>query len=199
MNRYGPGPASEPPRPARRGGPRGRPGPYRLRWTSLYRSGRDRLRTAGAASRRGRRVLRRSSQGLPPGRRETARGISRKSRDVYAVITDFSLQLQGRRRTGTESGWPWTASAPVPVGEARRGAGHTSWRDMPTAWAIRTLLAPVPAGWAAAARERPRPGRVPRCLPTAAAPSASLRSATRAPGRCVTQRWHAPAPGALAL
>lgn len=50
-----------------------------------------------------------------PGRRETGRGIPRKSGDVYAVITDFSLQLQRSEKTGTELGKPWTVPAPVPV------------------------------------------------------------------------------------
>lgn len=104
--------------------------------------------------------------------------MSRKSRAVYAVITDFSLQYQRSEKPGTELGKPWTVSAPVPVGGARRGEGHTKWRDRrcrsdtgPTA------LAPVPASWAAAARERPRLRRMPRCTLIATVPA--LRCAPR--------------------
>lgn len=126
--------------------------------------------------------------------------MSRKSRAVYAVITDFSLQYQRSEKPGTELGKPWTVSAPVPVGGARRGEGHTKWRDrpVPVRWRSAPCLPPSQRSWAAAARERPRLRRMPRCLPISTAPGASLRSATRAPGRCVTQRWHTPALGALA-
>lgn len=178
----------------------GRPSSYRLRWANLYRSGQGRLRTAAGASLEGRRVRRRPSERATPGRRETAPGIPRKSRDVYAVITDFSLQYQRSERTGTELGTACRRRCRTPMPLDRRGRSHTKWRDRPTALeAVRILLAPVPAGRAAAARERPQLRRMPRCLPISTAPSASLRSATRAPGRRVTQRGHTPAPGALAL
>lgn len=49
---------------------------------------------------------------------------------MYAVITDFSLQSQRSRRPGTELGMPWPCPAPAPVGGARRGRGHTRWRDI---------------------------------------------------------------------
>lgn len=78
---------------------------------------------------------------------------------MYAVITDFSLQYQRSEKTGTELGKPWTVSVPVAVGGARCGAGHTKWRDRrPGLVPARSALAPVPASWAAAARERPRCG-----------------------------------------
>nr|DAS61917.1 MAG TPA: hypothetical protein [Caudoviricetes sp.] len=84
---------------------------------------------------------------------------------MYAVITDFSLQYQRSEETGTELGKPWTVSVPVAVGGARYGAGHTKWRDRrPGRAPARSALAPVPASWAAAARERPQLGRMPRCL-----------------------------------
>lgn len=104
---------------------------------------------------------------------------------VYAVITDFSLQLQRSEKPGTELGKPCAGPAPVPVVGARRGAGHTKWRDrpVPVRWRSAPCLPPSQLRWAAAARERPRLRRMPRCLPISTAPSASLRSATRAPGR----------------
>nr|DAJ39970.1 MAG TPA: hypothetical protein [Caudoviricetes sp.] len=35
------------------------------------------------------------------------------------------MQYQGRKKTGTELGKPWTVSAPVPALSARRGRAHT--------------------------------------------------------------------------
>ena len=140
------------------------------------------------------------AEGGGPGRPETGRGILRKSRDVYAVITDFSLQLQRSEKTGTELGTDRRCRCRTPMPWDRRDRSHTKWLDRSTAWeAVIPALAPVPAepgrGCARASSLR----RVPRCLPVSTAPSASLRSATRAPGRRVTQRWHTPALGALAL
>lgn len=110
--------------------------------------------------------------------RETGRGIPRKSRGVYAVITDFSLEYQRSRRTGTELGKPWTVSAPVPALSARRGRAHTKKRDRPRAQVtVRSMLAPVPASWAAAARERPQLRCMPRCTLIATVPA--LRCAPR--------------------
>ena len=97
-----------------------------------------------------------------PGRPETGRGIPRKRRAVYAVITDFSLQLQRSQRTGTELGMDRRCRCRTPMPLDRRGAGHTRKRDRSRAWeAVRSALAPVPASWAAAARERPRSGACP--------------------------------------
>ena len=131
--------------------------------------------------------------------RGAVRGIPRKSGAMYVYITDFSLQYQGRKKTGTELGMDRPAvrrcrTHRLAVAVVTQNGGLGRWSDVPSP----TALAPVPASWAAAARERPRSRRMPRCLPIATAPGASLRSATRAPGRCVTQRWHTPALGALA-
>lgn len=86
--------------------------------------------------------------------------MSQKSRGVYAVITDFSLQLQRSEKTGTELGKPWTVSAPVPALLDRRGRAHTKWRDrpVPVRWRSAPCLPPSQRSWAAAARERPRCG-----------------------------------------
>lgn len=119
---------------------------YRLGWANLYRSGRvvyvpppPRRADIGEQAEE-------MSERAMVGRRETCRGMSLKSQGVYAVITDFSLQLQRSEKTGTELGKPWTVSAPVPALLDRRGRAHTKWRDRPTAWeAVRTVLAPVPA------------------------------------------------------
>lgn len=113
-----------------------------------------------------------------PGRRDSYRGILRKSRGVYAVITDFSLQLQRSEKTGTDTGSPLAVPAPVPVPRAVRGAGHTIKRDRSTTWeAVRLALAPVPAepgrGCARASSLR----RMPRCTLIATVPA--LRCAPR--------------------
>ena len=68
--------------------------------------------------------------------------MPRKSRDVYAVITDFSLQYQRSEKTGTELGKPWAAPAPVPVLLARSGRAHTRQRDRPMPGARRRRLPP---------------------------------------------------------
>nr|DAO33429.1 MAG TPA: hypothetical protein [Caudoviricetes sp.] len=114
---------------------------------------------------------------------------------MYAVITDFSLQLQRSEKTGTELGKPWTVSAPIPALLARRGRAHTNWLDRRPG-PIGACPRPSELGRGCARASSLR--RMPRCLPISTAPGASLRSATRAPGRCVTQRWHTPALGALA-
>lgn len=74
---------------------------------------------------------------------------------VYAVITDFSLQLQRSEKTGTELGKPWTVSAPVSVawlwvervtqnGGIGRGRGRRSdWRLPPSQRAGPRLRASV--------------------------------------------------------
>ena len=49
------------------------------------------------------------------GGRGAGRGIWRKSPGMYAVITDFSLQLQRSEKPGTELGKPWGGPAPAPV------------------------------------------------------------------------------------
>lgn len=64
---------------------------------------------------------------------------------VYAVITDFSLQLQRSEKPGTELGKPCAGPAPVPVGVAVREAGHTKWRDMPRASPCRSALCLPPS------------------------------------------------------
>lgn len=128
--------------PSRRERWEGRP----PRWANLYRSHRDRLRTAAGAPRRSRTTAKERYGGPPLASRETGRGIPRKSRGVYAVITDFSLQLQRSEKTGTELGRPWSVSAPIPALLDRRGCAHTNWSGMPAAPVpVRTVLAPVPA------------------------------------------------------
>lgn len=137
------GPVCGPPtdHPGGRGGRGGR-----LRWANLYRPHRDRLRTAAGAPRRSRTTAKERYEGPPLASRETGRGIPRKSRGVYAVITDFSLQLQRSEKTGTELGRPWSVSAPIPALLDRRGRAHTNWRGMPAAPVpVRAVLAPVPA------------------------------------------------------
>ncbi len=71
---------------------------------------------------------RRSSQRAPLGRPGGGRGIPRKSRGVYAVITDFSPQLQRSRRTGTELGKP--SAAPMPYADAVGGAWPCSHKKV---------------------------------------------------------------------
>nr|DAX46944.1 MAG TPA: hypothetical protein [Caudoviricetes sp.] len=104
--------------------------------------------------------------------------MPRKSSDVYAVITDFSLQYQRSEKTGTELGRPvavpYADAAPI----ASRGRGHTRWRGRPMAWeAVRRSLPPSQRSWAAAARERPQLRRMPRCILPATGPA--LRCAPR--------------------
>lgn len=65
---------------------------------------------------------------------------------------------------------------PMPL--YRSGRSHTKWRNSPAALVpVRSALAPVPASWAAAARERPRARRMPRCTLIATVPA--LRCAPR--------------------
>lgn len=120
---------------------------------------------------------------------------------VYAVITDFSLQLQRSQRTGTELGTACRRRCRTPIPLDRRDRSHTKRLDRPVALVpVRAVLAPVRrlAPPAAAARERPRHGachgasRSRRCQRVAA-----LRDAGAWTIR--TQRWHTPALGALAL
>lgn len=97
---------------------------------------------------------------------------------MYAVITDFSLQLQGCEKTGTELGMDRRCRCRTPMPLDRRGRSHTKWRDRHAALVpVRLALAPVPASWAAAARERPRSRRMPRCTLIATVPA--LRCAPR--------------------
>ena len=146
---------------------------------ALYRTGQGRLRTAPAPAvgptDSGSGALSDRKQG----RREAGRGIPRKSRTMYAVITDFSLQSQRSQKPGTELGMPWACAGAVPVGWARRGRGHTKWRDRrrhSVPIPVRTLLAHGRASPAAAARERPRGTCMTRCTRLATVPrSASLR------------------------
>ena len=49
------------------------------------------------------------------GARGADRGILRKSRTMYAVITDFSLQLQRSEKPGTELGMDSRCRAPMPM------------------------------------------------------------------------------------
>nr|DAD85942.1 MAG TPA: hypothetical protein [Phage sp. ct4bw6] len=133
------------------------------------------------------------------GRRETGRGIPRKSRAVYAVITDFSLQLQRSEKPGTELGVDRQRRCRTPMPLDRRGRSHTKWRDMPAAPVpVRLALAPVPASWAAAARERPRSGA---CHGAPSSRRCQRSAALRVAGTWAmsAQRWHTPALGALAL
>lgn len=196
------GPTSEPLRPGLgEGGSRARSSSYRLRWASLYRPDRGRLRTAAAASLEGLRVPEkiigdggaRTPRDLPRNTAEKWGRVCRHNGLFVAIPTagenrDGIGQAVGRTRTRTRLiGW-------------EGGVGHTRWRDRPTAWeAVRTVLAPVPAGLGRGCARASSLRRVPRCLPVSTAPGASLRPATRAPGRRVTQRCHAPALGALAL
>ena len=142
------------------GGVRGpRSSPYRLRWANLYRSGRAVYVPPPAPRAAVGQSLRRSSQRAGLGRREGGRGIPRKSRGVYAVITDFSLQYQRSEKPGTELGTACRRRCRTPMPLAGRGRAHTRKLDRPAVWeAARSALAPVPASWAAAARERPRSG-----------------------------------------
>lgn len=118
---------------------------------------------------------------------------------VYAGITDFSLQLQRSEKPGTELGKPWTVSAPAPVARlgverVTQNGGVCRGRPMP----VRSALAPVPAGWAAAARERPRCGA---CHGAPSSRRCQRSAALRVAGTWAmsAQRWHTPALGALAL
>ena len=144
---------------------------------------------------KGGELLRRSPERARPELRETARGMSRKSRGVYAVITDFSLQYQRSQRTGTELGKPWTVSAPIPALLARRGRAHTNWLDR----------RPGPIGAC------PRPSKLGRGCARASSLKAHATvppdlygawrvAALRDAGawEIRTQRWHTPALGALA-
>lgn len=170
----------------------------------LYRSGRGVYVPPPGRRVAGRRPLRRTSPGTGLAGREDARAIPRKSRGVYAGITDFPLQLQRSEKTGTELGTACRLHCRCRMPLARCGEGHTNGRDRSAAWPLPPLSEPYgacprpPAAQeAAAARERPRSAHATVPLDLYGA-SASLRSATRAPVRCVTQRWHTPALGALA-
>lgn len=70
-----------------------------------------------------------SSERARLGRRGTGRGIPRKSGGMYAVITDFSLQLQRSEKTGTELGTACRRRCRTPMPLDRCGEGHTNWRD----------------------------------------------------------------------
>ena len=112
------------------------------------------------------------------GRRETGRGMSRKNRDVYAVITDFSLQYQRSEKTGTELGMDRQRRCRTPMTPNRRGRSHTKWRDRPTAWeAVRSALAPVPAELGRGCARASSLRRMPRCTLIATVPA--LRCAPR--------------------
>ena len=101
---------------------------------------------------------RRSSERVRLGRRETGREIPRKSRGVYAGITDFSLQYQRSEKTGTELGTACRCRCRCRTPLARCGEGHTNGRDrrcQPGAVAHHACSRPPAAPAAATARERP--------------------------------------------
>ena len=120
---------------------------------------------------------------------------------MYAVITDFSLQLQRSQRTGTELGTACRRRCRTPIPLDRRDRSHTKRLDRPVALVpVRAVLAPVRrlAPSAAAARERPRHGA---CHGASRSRRRQRVAALRDAGAWTirTQRWHTPALGALAL
>ena len=184
-NRYG---------PARGGGPRARSSPYRLRWTSLYRSDRGRLRTAAAAPHRSRTAARerpretaaRRPRGRPRDTAEKSRRVCRHN-GLFAAIPTVAENRDG---IGQAVGSAGAVRRCRCIGVALVTQMGEIVRRL--AMPVRTVLAPVHR-----LRRRPRPRasaqarRMTRCTPLAEAPALAGARGPLA-GRCAAMSYVSP-------